>query len=126
MLENVFGKKILDHYKNPRHKGKMKKVAFEASATNPVCGDCTYMQFDIKDGVIKDAMFDSLGCAVSIAAADILADEVIGKSVAEVKKLSREDLLGLLDTQLTEHKMECAGMSVDALKRAIKAYEKSR
>jgi len=125
-LEDVFGKKILDHYKNPRHSGKFDKPSFEASATNPICGDCTYMQFEIEDDVIKDAKFESLGCAVSIAAADILVDTVIGKSVKEAKEISREDLINSLDTQLTEHKLECAGMSVDALQRALKAYEEQR
>ena len=123
MFEDVFGKKVLDHYKNPKHKGELKKATVEASATNPVCGDCTYMQFEIKDGKIKDMKFDSLGCAVSIAAADILADAVIGKSVEEVRNFTKEDLLDLLDTQLSSHKIQCAGMSVEALQRALEAYE---
>lgn len=122
-MENLFGKKILKHYKNPKNKGVLDKPTVEVSATNPVCGDCTYMQFDIEDNKIKNAKFDSMGCAVSIAAADILADEIIGKNLSDAKKVTKEDLLALLETQLSPHKIECAGMSVEALQRAIKEYE---
>lgn len=123
MLEDIFGKKIFEHYKNPKHKGALENPTVEVSATNPVCGDCTYMQFDIEGDKIKDVKFDSMGCAVSIASADILADYLIGKNIAEAKNFNDENLLDLLETQLSAHKIQCASMSVEALQRAIKEYE---
>lgn len=123
---SLYSEKIMDHYKNPRNRGEMDDPTIKVDATNPICGDCTNIQMKIKDGVITDVMFESLGCAISIAAASMLTEYIKGRKVEEVKNISNEDLLGMMGAELTPTKTHCAVMSVEAVQRAIKSYENKK
>lgn len=123
-MSNLYSEKILEHYKNPRNRGEMKDPTVKVTAVNPVCGDCTDFQLKIKDGKIEDIKFESLGCAVAIASASVLTEFVKGKNIEEAKKVTNEDLVGMLEASLSGYKVHCAGMSVDALHKAIDDYEK--
>ena len=125
-MSALYSEKIMDHYKNPRNRGIMEDATVSMDATNPVCGDCTNIQLKIKDDVIEDIKFESMGCAVSVASASIMTDYVKGKNIEEAKKLTKAELLDMLEAQLTPAKLDCATMSVDALGRAIKSYEQKK
>jgi nitrogen fixation NifU-like protein len=119
----MYSEKIMEHYKNPRNRGLMKDATIQVDATNPICGDCTTIQMKIGDGKIEDAKFESMGCAVSVAAASMMTEFLKGKSVEEAKKFTKEDLLRMMEAELTPVKQGCAAMSVEALERALKSYE---
>lgn len=118
----MYSEKLMDHYRNPRNRGEMKDATVTIDATNPVCGDCTTVQLKIVNGVIVDARFESIGCAVSVASASIMTEHIKGKSLEEVAELTEEGLVKMLETPLSPVKMGCAGMSVEALQRALKSY----
>jgi len=126
-MPNLFSKKVMDHYKNPRNRGELKNPTVSIDAVNPVCGDCTTVQLNINDSdVISDAKFESLGCAISVASASILTEHVKNKKISEVKKLTDKDLVKMMEAELTPAKVACATMSVEALQRALKSYEKKK
>lgn len=123
---SIYNEKIMDHYKNPRNRGDMENPTVKVDAVNPVCGDCTNIQLKIEDDIISDVKFESLGCAISIASASMLTEEVKGKKIEEAKKIQEKDILDMLGTTLSSYKQTCATMSVDALQRAISSYEKTK
>ena len=87
---------ILDHYRNPHHKGLRDPFDAQVYHVNPTCGDEVTLRVSLKDvdgePVVEDVSFDSLGCSISQASASIMADLVIGKPVNEAMAISQEFL----------------------------------
>jgi len=79
---------IVDRDRNPRHERALPAATHHATADNPLCGDVVTMRFVVADGVIVEAAFEARGCALSRAAADLLATRAIGASPAAVRSLA--------------------------------------
>ena len=86
-LDNLYQEIILDHYKNPHHKGLRGDPSAAGTAqvhhVNPTCGDEVTLRVHLSDGVVEDVSYDSVGCSISQASASVLTDLVIGKPVDE-------------------------------------------
>jgi len=93
-LESLYQEIILDHYRNPHHRGLQDPFDAEVHHVNPVCGDEITLRVLLKDvggdtgAVVEDISYDSLGCSISQASASVLADLVIGKPVDEAMRIS--------------------------------------
>jgi len=90
MLESLYEELILDHNRNPRNFQKEVGHTHDAVGYNPLCGDDVRIYMLIEDGIVKDAGFDGVGCAISTASASMLIESVIGKTVDEVTELFGE------------------------------------
>jgi nitrogen fixation protein NifU and related proteins len=123
-MKDLYQEELMDMFKNPHNRGAMDDPSVSISKKNPMCGDELTLQLDIKDGVIKNAKFDGIACSVTIISSSILTDYLIGKTVEEVKKLSKDDLLKLINLNLTTSRVGCATLIFFALQDAIKNYEK--
>ena len=66
---SIYKDLILDHYKNPRYRGELKKYTIKKVSINPSCGDQITFYILIKDNVIKEVSYTSTGCVISQAAA---------------------------------------------------------
>ncbi len=98
-LESMYQEIILDHYRNPHHRGLREPFDAEVHHVNPVCGDEVTLRVLLKtlpagdDGpgqpVVEDVSYDSLGCSISQASASVLADLVIGKPVDEAMRINQ-------------------------------------
>jgi len=90
-LESMYQDIILDHYRNPHHKGLRDPYDAEVYHVNPTCGDEVRVRVALKevggDQVVEDVSYDSLGCSISQASASVMTDLVIGKPVAEAMKI---------------------------------------
>lgn len=121
-MDDLYREIILDHYKNPAYKGKIEPSDYSFEDENPFCGD--FLHIDLKTdekGIITDAKFDGHGCAISMASADMLLETLIGKSIEDVKKLGKQDVLDLLGIELSPVRLKCALLSLKVAKAA--AYE---
>jgi nitrogen fixation protein NifU and related proteins len=92
-LENMYQEVILDHYRNPHHKGLRDPFDAESYQINPTCGDEVTLRVALKetddgDPVVVDVSYDALGCSISQASASMMADLVIGKPVSEAFKIN--------------------------------------
>ena len=91
-LESMYQEIILDHYRNPHHKGLRDPFDAQVYHVNPTCGDEVTLRVALKDAggeqVVEDVSFDSLGCSISQASASVMTDLVIGKPVSEAMKIS--------------------------------------
>ena len=121
---DIYSEIILDHYKNPRKKGRLPGATCTAEDANPLCGDKIRFLLKIgKSGKITDVRFSGSGCAISQASASMLAEEVAGKSIRAVAKWDKEKVFGLLGVTLTPSRTRCALLGLGVLKNALLAYE---
>ena len=85
--DELYRELILDHFKSPRHYGKMEKADVLEVGINPLCGDELELFLNFKNGGIADIRFQGKGCSISKASASMMTDAVASKSVDEVKKI---------------------------------------
>ena len=119
-MEDLYREYILDHYKSPHRRGHLEDHTFAYEDDNPTCGDHVHIELKVDDsGIVTDARFDGVGCALSQASADILLEHIVGKPLEEVKQFSKDDLLNLLGITLGPVRLKCALLSLKVLKGAI-------
>ena len=118
-MDDLYREVILDHYKNPRHRGTLDPHDFSYEDENPLCGDKLRLDVVLDDDKrVKAAAFSGRGCAISQASADMLTDSIVGKSLEEVKQLGKDDILDMLGIELGPVRMKCALLSLKVLKGA--------
>jgi nitrogen fixation NifU-like protein len=124
MTFNMYQENILDHYEHPYHWGTLVQPTLVYRDLNPLCGDevCVQAHLDTQ-GHVVEAYFEGQGCVISLAAASMLMEAVEGKTLEEVKKLNRQDMLALLGIPLTAMRVKCAMLPLRALEKAIHLYE---
>ncbi|MFI0479914.1 Fe-S cluster assembly sulfur transfer protein SufU [Actinomadura sp. 9N215] len=93
-LEAMYQEVILDHYRNPHHKGLREPFEGEAHHVNPTCGDEVTLRVHLdgagQDATVADVSYDAMGCSISQASASVMSDLVIGKSVKEAMAVGEE------------------------------------
>jgi nitrogen fixation NifU-like protein len=73
-----------------------------------------------ENGTVTDARFDGHGCAISMASADLVVEDIIGKNIEELKKMSKDDVLELLGIEeLGPVRLKCALLSLKVLKGGL-------
>ncbi|WP_419946418.1 Fe-S cluster assembly sulfur transfer protein SufU [Candidatus Poriferisodalis sp.] len=89
-LEDLYREIILDHYRNPRNRGELEcPPAHRSEGFNPLCGDEVVLTFEMDGGVVTDLRVGGYGCSISQASASMMSAAVIGKSVGEIRDLTR-------------------------------------
>jgi nitrogen fixation NifU-like protein len=91
-LDSLYQEIILDHYKNPHHKGLREPFEAEVHHVNPTCGDEVTLRVHLAGGRVEDVSYDALGCSISQASASVMTDLVIGKPVDEAMAIHEEFL----------------------------------
>jgi len=84
-MSDLYGEILLDHYRLPRNKGKLAHETLAAEGKNPLCGDELTLHLLVEGGTIRDISFEGTGCAISMASASMLTEDLKGRSVAEVQ-----------------------------------------
>ena len=118
-MQDLSMENILDHYENPRNKGRLEHPDVSHEEDNPVCGDRIRVDLNVEDGVITDARFDGRGCSISQAAASMLSDLVKGRTAEEVAAMPKEELLDELGIPLSPVRLKCAILGLGVLKLAL-------
>lgn len=89
-LEELYRDVILDHYRNPRHKGSLDHAKVHAEGFNPSCGDEFSLDLVLDDGVVSDAAFQGQGCSISQASGSMMAEAIVGKTVEDIEVLAHK------------------------------------
>ena len=117
----AYGKKVLDHYENPRNVGVLDKDATNVGTGMvgaPACGDVMRLQIQVNDkGVIEEAKFKTYGCGSAIASSSLLTEWVIGKTLDEASQIKNTEIVDELE--LPPVKIHCSVLAEDAIKAAI-------
>lgn len=117
--DSIYREVILDHYKNPRHRGTLDPHDYSYEDSNPLCGDEVRIDVRVKDGTVDEIAFSGQGCAISQASASILTEMVEGRPLDEVKALGKDELLEEIGIQLSPARLKCALLSLKVLKAGI-------
>jgi nitrogen fixation NifU-like protein len=117
----AYGKKVMDHYENPRNVGVLDKDAPNVGTGMvgaPACGDVMRLQIQINDeGVIEEAKFKTYGCGSAIASSSLLTEWVKGKTLDEAAQIKNTEIVEELE--LPPVKIHCSVLAEDAIKAAI-------
>ena len=119
-MDDLYREQIIDRYQNPLFKGELdpNDISFEDS--NPLCGDEIRIDLRIDErDLVQEAVFSGHGCAISQASADLLMERIQGKSLDEVKSLTKEDILEMLGIELGPVRLKCALLSLKVLKAGV-------
>lgn len=119
-MDDLYRELIIDRYKNPQYRGELDPNDISFGDDNPLCGDQIRIDLRVDDGDrVTEAAFSGHGCAISLASADLLLEEVVGKTLEEVKELTKEDVLDLLGINLGPVRLKCALLSLKVLKAGV-------
>jgi len=122
MTAGVYKEVILDHYRHPRNYGDLPSANARAKDSNVLCGDTIEMELRLKGNTVDDIRFRGQGCAISLASASMLTELSKGKSISEIKKLGKKDIIRLLGADPGSTRIECALLGLKVLKMAIYAH----
>jgi nitrogen fixation NifU-like protein len=123
-MDDLYREQIIDRYKNPRHRGELDPHDYTYEDDNPLCGD--RIRIDVRvggDGKVTEAAFSGVGCAISQASADLLTETIVGKTLDDVKRLGKDDILELLGIELGPVRLKCALLSLKVLKAGVYGIE---
>lgn len=122
---------LLDHARHPRNRGELHDADVVQTEDNPLCGDVVTVYVKLKTESRKQQATDSTsyklqatsftgsGCIISQAAASVLSEEVVGKSVTDIQRMQRADMEALLGGSLSPSRVKCAMLPLLALKRGL-------
>ena len=118
-FDDLYRENILEHYKHPRNQGTLERPDITYEDANPLCGDRIRMDIRLEDRRIADIRFSGRGCSISQAAASMLCEAIEGKTLEEVRKLSRDDMLEMLGIELGPVRLRCGMLALKTLKAGV-------
>ena len=120
----MYSKELMKHFKNPKFVKDIKNPDAIGEVGNIRCGDIMHLEIKVKSGKIADIGFQTFGCPAALASSDVVCELAKGKTLEEAKKLGKEDIIKKLGG-MPPIKVHCSVLGIDALKKAIKKYEKN-
>lgn len=86
-LRELYQEVIVDHGRRPRNFGPLPGASHQAEGYNPLCGDRLTLRLKLAGGVIEDARFEGVGCAISTASASLMTEALKGLAAAQAEAL---------------------------------------
>ena len=121
-MGSIYSDVILDHFRNPRNYGRIDLPDAAHEDLNPLCGDRIRMELKMKRGEVEIVRFTGNGCAITMASASILTEQVKGVDIRNRDAISQSELLTLLKASIKESRMRCVTLPLDVLNRAIEIW----
>ena len=112
---------LLDHYQNPRNKGRLEGADVVVSGGNPGCGDVVTLYIKKGEGdTIERVQFEGEGCTISQAGTSIIAEMADGKSTQEFEDMGYEEIVELMGKDVVMSRVRCATVGLGTLKAGLK------
>lgn len=86
-LADLYRDVIVDHNKSPRNFGVLDAADRQAEGFNPLCGDALKVYLKMDNDRISDLRFEGEGCAISVASASLMTEQLKGMSVDDSREL---------------------------------------
>jgi nitrogen fixation protein NifU and related proteins len=120
MMPDLYPPHILDHGTKPRHWGVLDPADRESEGDYPLCGDYLHLMLRLDENQrIQAVGWEGVGCAISQAAASLLGEQIIGKSVIEVQEIRKQDIFNLLAIPLSGNRVRCALLPFQVMTAAL-------
>lgn len=118
----LYTEAIIDLSKNPLNRGEIKQATHTASGVNTTCGDHVRLYLKLEKGIVMDAAWEGDGCAISVASASVLTEELKGKTLKELANFDKEKLMELMEIpHLGPARVKCLTLSLETLTQALNA-----
>jgi NifU-like protein involved in Fe-S cluster formation len=122
-----YSEKVKKHFMKPKNFLKNEKEIKDFNAYGKVgnmkCGDVMELWLKIENEKIKNVKWRTFGCASAIASTSAMSEMIKGMSLKEALKLTGNDIMKELGG-LPQIKVHCSVLGDEALREAIKDYEK--
>lgn len=141
--DDLYREVILDHFRNPRNRGRMEHPTVHVSGNNPLCGDQLELSLRIEGGAIAESKIEAHGCSISKASASMMSEAIQGKTLEEAQRCvdrfkemmlqngsteefpdSMEELKSLEGVKQYPVRIKCALLAWNALLQAIQEIRK--
>ena len=142
---DLFREQILEHWQNPQNFGQIPDADLVIEQVNPLCGDevTFFFRFSTRHPErgsgsqskipklvrndkkrianselwIADVKFTGSGCAISIASASILSENIRHKKISALSKITGEDVLKLIGGKVAPARLKCAFLSLEVIRK---------
>jgi nitrogen fixation protein NifU and related proteins len=114
----MYSQTIAEHLANPRNVGELENPSGRGDAVNEACMDRLLLTIRVQSATITEAKVKAHGCPPTIAAASVLTELIIGRSLVQAEALTRKDVEDALE-QLPAMKKHCSALAIDALRMAV-------
>ncbi len=120
---DIYHEMIVDYSRNPTNYGTIEDHDLTFHDSNPLCGDSIDIDLKIADSKVTDIKFHGKGCAICMACTSVLTEITKGKSLDDVRKIEKNDILSELGLEhLQAVRIKCALLSLKVLKSALYTY----
>jgi nitrogen fixation NifU-like protein len=120
---DIYHEMIVDYSRNPINYGEIENHDVTFHDSNPLCGDSIDIDMKIDDQKVTDIKFHGKGCAICMACSSVLTEITKGKSLEDVRKIEKNDILSELGLEhLQAVRIKCALLSLKVLKSALYTY----
>jgi nitrogen fixation protein NifU and related proteins len=117
----MYSEQVRAHYAAPRNVGSIAEPSGKAMVKSPVDSDTVAITLRIEQGIVQEAKFKCMGCAVAIACSSMATEMVLGKSVEEASQISEQGVAEALGG-IPDYKMRCSNLAPEAIRRAIEDW----
>ncbi|MCE7898134.1 MAG: Fe-S cluster protein [bacterium] len=115
---DLYKEEVMDHYEHPRNVGEIESPNLQGRDSNASCGDMVQFQLAIENGIIKNAKWQGIGCAITTAAASKLSEWLVNKNIEDVKSKSEKELTKLaIGFEVNPGRLKCLTLPVRVVKR---------
>jgi nitrogen fixation NifU-like protein len=121
----VYRERIIDHYRNPRNFGSFSACDVVRQESNFSCGDDLEFFLKIGKGRVKDIRFQGQGCALSVAAASLLTEKVVGMKLVDIGKMDSRDVVAMVGIgEIEGSRLRCATLGLKGIQTAVAEWKK--
>jgi len=117
MIKDIYKQHLIELYSERKNFGELKNKTHQVKFKNPVCNDEIIIDLCIKNRKIIDAKFRGITCFISTVSAEAILENIKGKKISEIKKLSKRDVDNFLGTEIISTRIPCELMPLEALKK---------
>jgi nitrogen fixation protein NifU and related proteins len=118
-----YGTTVLDHFRRPRNRRALESATVSREGFNPLCGDRVRIELEIVSSRVHDAAFTANACAICTASASLLTERIRGRDVDDVRRLTDDDVLDALGTELPVARVRCATLPAQTLREALASMQ---
>jgi len=139
-MDDLYKEVILDHYREPRNRGKLEGADTHLHRDNPLCGDEIDLYLHVENGIVTGLGFEGKGCSISQASISMMTEKLKGKPIADAEGLAHTfkqmmqgetpedlaalgDLVALQGVQKYPVRIKCALLGWNTLLDGLKIYK---
>ncbi len=124
---SIYPPEINKRFHAPQNTGKAEKTNAVGTGASFICGAFVrfYLEIDIQTKEIREAKFKTNACGFSIAAAEVLAEKIVGRKLNELHGFDKNILDNEIEGKLgkfPENRKHCAEICWNAVQSAFNDF----